>query len=118
VSAATLITGAATWALHVSSNGAVFLGANCIIGITWAFVMSYLLGLAAEFDRTGQMAALGGFASKMGLASGPLVDGMLLGDDNYTLIINIAAIALAFSMVASLIPARRQDRKKAASPVT
>jgi predicted MFS family arabinose efflux permease len=107
---AMLATVGATWALHYSTNGSVFLAANVVVGITWAFVMSYLLGLAAAFDRTGQMAALGGFASKMGLASGPLVGGLLLGDDNYALIINIAVIALIFSMIASVIPAMHQDR--------
>ena len=107
---AMLATVGATWALHYSTNGSVFLAANVLVGITWAFVMSYLLGLAAAFDRTGQMAALGGFASKMGLASGPLVGGLLLGDDNYTLIINIAVVALIISMIASVIPAIHQDR--------
>jgi predicted MFS family arabinose efflux permease len=110
LAAAMLATVGATWILHYSSSGTVFLIANCIVGITWAFVMSYLLGLAAAFDRTGQMAALGGFASKMGLASGPLAGGLLLGDDNYALIINIAVIALIFSMIASVIPAMHLDK--------
>jgi DHA1 family inner membrane transport protein len=107
---AMLMTMAATWALHYSESGTVYLLANCVIGVTWAFVMSYLLGLVAAFDQTGQMAALGGFASKMGLATGPMVGGMLLGDNNYALIINLAVIGLALSAVASLIPARLKDR--------
>jgi DHA1 family inner membrane transport protein len=107
---AMLMTMAATWALHYSESGTVYLLANCVIGVTWAFVMSYLLGLVAAFDQTGQMAALGGFASKMGLASGPMVGGMLLGDNNYALLINLAVIGLALSAVASLIPARLKDR--------
>jgi DHA1 family inner membrane transport protein len=107
---AMLMTMAATWALHYSESGTVYLLANCVIGVTWAFVMSYLLGLVAAFDQTGQMAALGGFASKMGLATGPMVGGMLLGDGNYGLIINLAVIGLALSAVASLIPARLKDR--------
>ena len=107
---ARLMTMAATWALHYSESGTVYLLANCVIGVTWAFVMSYLLGLVAAFDQTGQMAALGGFASKMGLATGPMVGGMLLGDGNYALIINLAVIGLALSAVASLIPARLKDR--------
>jgi len=106
---AMLATILATWLLHYSGSGALFLLANCIIGITWAFVMSYLLGLVSEFDRAGQMAALGGFASKMGLASGPLASGTLLGADNYSLLINVAIIALALSMAATLIPAKIQD---------
>jgi len=72
--------------------------------------MSYLLGLVSAFDETGQMAALGGFASKLGLASGPLAGGLLLGDDNYGLLINLAVIALVLSTIASVIPARLKDR--------
>ena len=114
LASAMLVTIAATWALHFSSSGTVFLVANCIIGITWAFVMSYLLGLVSAFDQTGQMAALGGFASKMGLASGPLAGGLLIGDNNYALLINLACVGLALSMAASLIPARLKDRPAAA----
>jgi predicted MFS family arabinose efflux permease len=39
LASAMLVTITATWALHFSSNASVFLVANCIIGITWAFVM-------------------------------------------------------------------------------
>jgi len=34
--------------------------------------MPYMLGMCVEFDPDGRAAALGGFASKAGLASGPL----------------------------------------------
>ena len=113
LAAAMLVTIAATWALHYSESGTVYLLANCAVGITWAFCMSYLLGLVSAFDETGQMAALGGFASKLGLASGPLAGGLLLGDNNYGLLINLAVIALALSTIASVIPARLKDRPAA-----
>ncbi len=98
------------WALHYSANATLFLVANCLMGMTWAFIIPYLLGLAADFDQTGQMAALGGFASKMGLASGPMVAGMLLGaDGNYGLMINVGIAALIACMIAGVLPALRQD---------
>ena len=56
------------------------------------------------------MAALGGFASKMGLASGPMAAGLLVGDDNFGTLINVSAVVLAASMVACIVPAIRQDR--------
>jgi predicted MFS family arabinose efflux permease len=108
---ALVLTAAGFWALHYSGNATLFLLANCLMGVTWAFVIPYLLGLAADFDRTGQMAALGGFASKMGLASGPLVAGMLLGtNENYSVLINVGIAVLLASVVAGVIPALRQDR--------
>jgi predicted permease len=106
-----LLTMIVVYALHFSGNATVFFIANCGAGITWAFVIPYLLGLTAEFDKSGQMAALGGFASKMGLASGPMVSGLLLGDSgNYALLINVSVVALMLSFVACIYPAWQQDR--------
>jgi predicted MFS family arabinose efflux permease len=110
--AAMLLTMLGTWALHYSALPAAYFAANTLVGITWAFVMPYLLGLCSEFDTSGRMAALGGFASKMGLASGPLAAGLLLGDDNYGLLIDVAVVALLASAIASVIPARLYDRKR------
>ena len=90
----------------------IWIVSNCLIGITWAFVISYLLGLASRFDATGQMAAMGGFASKMGLASGPVVTAFLLGEDNYELIIIVGAVVIAITVLTCWIPSRTQDRLK------
>ncbi|HKJ19420.1 MAG TPA: MFS transporter [Woeseiaceae bacterium] len=103
---------AATWALHHSAVNpdswlsSVFWLAQLTIGIMWAFVISYLLGMNAEFDATGQMAALGGFASKMGLASGPAVAAMIVGESNYGFVINVATVALVLALFVVLMPAR------------
>jgi len=107
---AMLLTIVGIWALHFSASRTIFLVANCAMGITWAFVIPYLLGLCSEFDKAGRMAALGGFASKMGLASGPMVAGQLLRGDDYALMINVAAVVVAISMIASMLPAIVQDR--------
>jgi predicted MFS family arabinose efflux permease len=98
-----------TWALLHSDIGWVWIAANCLIGITWAFTISYLLGLASRFDTTGQMAALGGFASKMGLASGPAAAAMLIGESNYVLITWVAVAGLVLCLAVMLYPARVQD---------
>ncbi|MEM8682392.1 MAG: MFS transporter [Pseudomonadota bacterium] len=102
--------------LHNSDNRTIFLLANCAMGITWAFVIPYLLGLCSEFDSAGRMAALGGFASKMGLASGPLVAGLLLVDDNYGLLINVGAATVLVSLFACALPAIAQDRRAVKVP--
>jgi predicted MFS family arabinose efflux permease len=115
VAAAVLITAAATWMLHFSHVNpdswvsSVYWLANAVIAITWAFTISYLLGMNAEFDTTGQMAALGGFASKMGLASGPAVAALIVGQSNYGQIINVATIVLILCLVVVIMPARILD---------
>jgi len=113
---AILLTALCSWLLHFSAIAEVYLITNIIIGITWAFVLPYLFGICAELDKAGQMAAMGGFASKMGLASGPMVAALLFGSDiaitetSYSLIINIATAALIFCSLVIILPARLLDK--------
>ena len=109
---AILVTAAATWALHFSGIAAVYAVANCVVGVTWAFGIPYLLGMCAEFDATGQMAALGGFASKMGLASGPMLAALVVGESNYGLVINLGTAILLLCLVAALMPSRLLDLER------
>jgi len=106
----TMITALGSAAFVYSDIASVFFIANCLLGITWAFVIAYLLGLAAKFDVSGQMAALGGFASKMGLASGPVVAAWLLGEDSYQRLIIVAVVILIVSALLAWKPARKQDQ--------
>lgn len=117
VGIAITLTAFGIWLLHFSDvkpggwETSVYWWSNVLVGITWAFVISYLLGMCSEFDATGQMAALGGFASKMGLASGPAVAAMVVGESNYGLLINIAIIALIGCLLFMFFPARALDRE-------
>lgn len=110
VLAGIVFTAVGIWALLYSTIPWIWIASNCLIGITWGFTISYLLGLASRFDASGQMAALGGFASKMGLASGPVITAMLLGKDNYELIIMIATVVMLLTVITIWLPARLQDR--------
>ncbi|WP_339671805.1 MFS transporter [Dasania marina] len=109
---ATLLTIVGTWLFHYSESKSYYWVANVGVGITWAFVISYLLGMCAEFDSSGQMAALGGFASKMGLASGPLTAALIVGDNNYGLLVNVALVALLLCMAAVILPTLALDKAK------
>lgn len=82
----------------------VFILANVVTGMTWAFCVPYFLTMAARFDSAGQMGAFGGFASKLGLACGPLFAGYFItGGGSYTQLIILTVVVLAICMVA--IPA-------------
>ncbi len=105
--AATLV---GIWVLHYAGDKLVFVLANCVTGITWSLVMPYLLGLASAFDRTGRAAALGGFASKMGLASGPLLGALILRGVDYGYLINLSCLGIVACAAAALVPARALDR--------
>ena len=78
-------------------------------GITWAFTVPYLLGLCATFDDRGQTVVFAGFISKMGLASGPLVAAMVVGKDNFGLIINLATAGLIACAILAFWPAKRSE---------
>ncbi|NND45771.1 MAG: MFS transporter [Xanthomonadales bacterium] len=106
----TVVTALGSAAFVYSDVASVFFIANCLLGVTWAFVIAYMLGLVSTFDAGGQMAALGGFASKMGLASGPAMAAWLLGDDNYFLVIVVAVGVLLLSAFAAWRPSRERDR--------
>jgi hypothetical protein len=111
LAAGAVLTVAGCFAFHWSGSQAVYLLANCLTSITWSFVISYLLGLCAEFDQTGRTAALGGLLSKLGLASGPFVAARLLEFADYGLLINMSVAVLALSVPVMLVPAWRLDRK-------
>jgi predicted MFS family arabinose efflux permease len=105
------ITLAGNWAFHYSAQQNVYFLANCVTAITWAFVMPYLLGMSSAFDKAGRTAALAGFFSKMGLATGPFLGAYLLDGISYGLLIDIATVVLAASAFAAMGPALDLDRR-------
>ncbi|ROR99943.1 putative MFS family arabinose efflux permease [Sinobacterium caligoides] len=111
ISIGVILTAVGCAILHYSDIKSVYWISNVAVGITWAFVISYLLGMCADFDSSGQTAALGGFASKMGLASGPLAAAFLITGDSYTVMINISVIAVLGCLVVVIPPALYLDRK-------
>jgi len=99
------LTLAWTYMFNFSDRKWIWIAANVITGITWNFVISHLLGMCARFDPTGQGAVWAGFASKMGLASGPMLFAFLVGAGNYTRLIAAALMLLCLATLASAIPA-------------
>ena len=88
-----------TYLLHYSDNVNNYFIANTMTGIAWGFTIPYLLGLCATFDKFGQMAALAGFISKLGLASGPLIGALFIMTQGFSFIINLATIALIIALL-------------------
>ncbi|UPT62763.1 MAG: MFS transporter [Hyphomonadaceae bacterium JAD_PAG50586_4] len=116
MAAAMVLTLVGTLAFHWSANPIIFVAANIGTAITWSFVISYLLGMSAEFDHAGRTAAMAGFASKMGLATGPFLGGALITEHVYGPLINASALVLALSTIAMLWPAAQLDKARIAAP--
>lgn len=109
--AAMLLTLIGTSIFHFSGAPWAYMIANCGTGITWGLVIAYLLGMTAEFDAAGRASAFGGFVSKLGLASGPMVAGWLLQSGfGFTALINLALGVLLASAIIMLFPAFLLDR--------
>lgn len=113
--AAFLLTFAGTAGFFWSESQPIFMIANVGTAITWSFVVPYLFGMISRLDPSGRLAALGGFVSKSGLASGPLVAGLLLRADNFDLLIWAALISLALSSMAAFAAARQVDQLESAT---
>ena len=105
-----VLTLAGTWAFHRSDVGAVYAAANDLTAVVWAFAVPYMFGMCAQLDNNGQLTVLGGFCSKMGLATGPLLAGRLLAHDNYGLLINATVAVLIACTLVVLPTARRLDQ--------
>lgn len=104
-----------TAAFYHSDVKWIWIAANLGTGIAWNFVISHLLGMCARFDAAGQAAVWSGFASKMGLASGPMVASFLVGEGNYSVLIATALVILICAMFSSAIPAALLDRVRGSS---
>ena len=99
-----------TYLLNFSENITIYFVANSVTGITWGFVIPYLLGLAATFDKYGQMAALAGFVSKIGLASGPLIASFLIIDYGFSAIINLATFGLLLGCLFAVYASQQSSK--------
>ncbi|HEY2658801.1 MAG TPA: MFS transporter [Caulobacteraceae bacterium] len=88
-----------------------YAAANVISGVAWSMVIAYLLGLCAACDDGGRSAALAGFFSKMGLATGPALAAVLLQETHYKRLVILALAGLALTLVAAFRPARELDHR-------
>ena len=100
-----------TWMFIYSDSQLFFVIANCLTAITWNFGIASLLGMAARFDKHGQTAVWAGFASKIGLASGPMVGSLILADTSYGALVWAALGMLVLGAIAASMPAWSLDRE-------
>jgi predicted MFS family arabinose efflux permease len=93
--------------LRSEQPASFFLG-NALGATAWSFVIPYLFGFISRLDASGRLAALGGFVSKLGLASGPLAAGFLLRhDDRYATLTVLSLLVIAAAMAAAFIGIHR-----------
>jgi len=87
----------------------VFVVANVTFGIFFSLTIPYLLGIASELDDSGQVAAIAGFISSLGLATGPAIAALILGEGQLTQVIYFAIALLVISGILVVLPGRKLD---------
>jgi predicted MFS family arabinose efflux permease len=100
------------WALFDCGVSWVWIASNVVTSITWNLVIAYLLGMCARFDAFGRTAVWGGFASKMGLAFGPMLGAYTVGESRYSALIAVSLVLLALAFLCAAIPALMLDRQR------
>ena len=98
-----LIAAIAARAFFLEGTAFTFAVAATGAAVTHAFVLPYLLGLCASFDLKGRITTLGGFISKLGLASGPAVGALLIGGNGYDRLVLVALAGLVGAGVAAML---------------
>lgn len=113
--AAMVLLAVAAYSAFLLGGGiaAVFALAEIGMAMVWAFVAPYLFGLCAAFDTGGRMAAWSSFASKLGMASGPALGGLVLAETHYERLLWLAIAGIIASGLCVAWPARLLDRRAA-----
>jgi len=89
----------------------IFVAANVCFGIFFSLTIPYLLGIASELDDSGQVAAIAGFISSLGLATGPAIAAMILGEGQLAQVLTFAICLLIISGILVVLPARKLDTR-------
>jgi MFS family permease len=102
---------AAVLALLLIADAIAYFVANAVgFGVFFSMTIPYLLGVASEMDNTGRLAAVAGFVSAAGLATGPAVAGSLSANGNFDAIVLFSVVSLLASAALVTHPARVLDR--------
>jgi predicted MFS family arabinose efflux permease len=81
-----------------------------VVYLTMAVALPYVMSACAQADRDGYSAVLGGFASKLGLACGPIAAGFLYVQGSSILVVASAATTVLAAAVFALAFRLQNDR--------
>lgn len=87
----------------------VYLVANLMFQVPWGFALTYLFGMCAELDQSGQLASLGSLMSKFGMASGPFIAAKFMNGLDYNILIYFCMVGIMLTFLCSLYPANLVD---------
>ena len=104
--------------MNFSSMIYAYLLSMTLLFFFWPTVQSFLLGLTAELDESGQLSTLASVVSFLGLASGPLLASSLFEQGGYTTVLYVSATIFMMSFLLLLKPLGFIGRTRGRSAVT
>jgi predicted MFS family arabinose efflux permease len=111
-----LSAGSLTALFHVGDR-TVWVLATMGNSLAWALGLSTLLGMCASFDSSGRSAVWGGFMSKLGLATGPLMGSFVLNmPSRYQALVVSGTVFVCLSLLSALAPVVAADRRASRAP--
>jgi len=93
-----------------SMTALVYAAAVCLFNFTWNMTHPYLLAAMASFDRTGQVVVYAVAAQMFGLARGPALAASVIGDGEFSIVIQLGMALFALSLVVILPPLLKAKR--------
>lgn len=92
-----------------------YAAACCLYFGLWSFLLPYLVGACAAVDKSGRTLALGNAAIGAGLAFGPFIAALLIGDNGYSILAIVATIflVLGFFLIMPLLRISQADKNDA-----
>lgn len=105
-----LMTIFAVISLFFSEFRWIWFSSILVIMFAWSYMLPCLFGMCSSFDPTGQSTTWIGLASKIGLASGPMIGSFLLVEGDYTPVLILTASMFVASALTACLPARNLDR--------
>jgi predicted MFS family arabinose efflux permease len=112
-----LITILGVAALFYSEFRWIWFSSILLIMFAWSYVLPCLFGMCSSFDPSGHSTTWVGLASKIGLASGPMIGSFLLVDSSYVLVLTVTLLMFFASAVIAGLPALNLDRSPKLSPL-
>lgn len=113
--AGVLLSTIAAVLLNFSQDVVLFITALSLLFFAWPAVLSWLLAVTAEQDSSGRLSTIASVVSSLGMASGPLLASMLLGQDDFSTMLYTCSALFVLSALFLIKPLKA--RRMLTAPV-
>ena len=91
----------------------LYVAALALLFFSWPAVLSYLLAVTAETDRSGRLSTIASVVSLAGTASGPMIAAAVIGDGSFSAMLHTCVIIFLISALLLLKPVKAREKAAA-----